>query len=276
MKESYFQSAFSHLKSREQQLLQEPHNFQNISSIQIQTIDYCNRKCPWCPNSFLKKSKDTLMALKVFRHLLEELQRLNYQGEIHPYLMAEPLCDPRLPDLISLIRGYFPQNFIMVNTNGDLLRGCGDIENLLEAGLNEIRVSLYDKKNEERLARLAEPYREVLFSQLSEVRGQYYNRAGLVNEQGEDLGSFAGCNWVLEKMYFNHKGDAILCCSDYLYQVVYGNIMKMKLDEIWFFWLYRFYRQMHASLRGKECFLCDKCNRIMRHPRMKGMTGVPV
>ncbi len=97
------------------------HSFANVKSVQIETIDYCNRKCSWCPNKDRNQSPDWLMDRKTLDRVLDELDRLNFIGRIHPYLNGEPLLDNRILDWISLIRERFQKNIIMISTNGDYL-----------------------------------------------------------------------------------------------------------------------------------------------------------
>jgi radical SAM protein with 4Fe4S-binding SPASM domain len=63
-------------------------------------------------------------------------------------------------------------------------------------------------------------------------------------------------------VYINYKGDVILCCSDYNYEVVFGNVMEQSFGDIYNSPEYRKYRKAHAQGRGKKLPLCEKCDRI--------------
>lgn len=235
-----------------------------LRSIQIQTIDYCNRKCPWCPNKYLNKTPDMLMTEEIFYKILFELKALDFKGAIHPYLMAEPLCDRRFIDLVRVIRREFPSNRILANTNGDYLKNREDLEKLIEAGLTDIIINFYDKKNYH-LIEETEGLPGVKTNKISELRKFYYNRAGLISEDHPGSTKHGACPYVLHKMAINYVGDVILCCSDYFYQVVFGNVMKQGLWDIWNSERYVYYRQMHKAGLGYLRPLCSECNKI-RHP----------
>ena len=226
-------------------------------SIQIQTVDFCNRKCPWCPNSKMEKSPGTLMPVWVFNKVLNDLKHAGYTGRIHPYLMAEPLCDPRIHGLIRQTRDMFPDNEIKIFTNGDNLKDHGDVQRLFDAGLSRLVISHYDEKTDH----LRDDGDErVLHADLTFLRHTFYNRAGHVNVgriTPEPL-----CEWLFTKAYVNHRGDVILCCSDYDYEVVFGNVMESSFYDIFNSDAYNEYRTAHKEGRGKEMPLCRNCNRI--------------
>lgn len=232
-----------------------------LDSIQIQTIDYCNRKCDWCPNKYLDKTPDSLMTEEIFYKILSDLKELNYIGAIHPYLMGEPLCDKRFADLVRVIRREFPYSRILINTNGDFLKDRRDVEELIEAGLTDIIINLYDNRNNHLIKEIV-GLPGVTIKTISQLRRFFFNRAGLVKGRGR---GYKSCSYILDKMCINYRGDVILCCADYFYQVVFGNVMEMKLWDIWNSERYLYYRREHRAGRGHLRPLCSECN-YFRHP----------
>lgn len=226
-------------------------------SIQIGTIDYCNRKCPWCPESYLGKTPDRVMDMDVYFKILDDLAEVNYKGKLHLYLMNEPLCDSRIKDLIAMARGEFSENLIFISTNGDLLDGPDSLRSLLDVGLTWMAISDYDQQGK---FGYAAAFPNVVVTTLKQLRPTFYNRGGHIDvDCREDRKQ---CEWVHQKAYINYKGDVILCCSDYHYDVVFGNVMERPFGEIYNGAEYRAYRKAHALGRGKEMPLCDKCDRI--------------
>jgi len=237
------------------------HDFNNIRSIQIQTIDYCNRKCSWCPNKHLKKTPNRLMTKKILLKILANLKELEYRGTFHPYLMAEPLCDKRFKDLVKIIQQQFPKNGMLINTNGDFLKNRNDISELFKAGLHKIVINLYDEQNMH-LKEEANGMKKVIFRTVALLKKrEFWNRGGLVDIPCV-ISRRTSCNYVFQKMCINYLGNVILCCSDYHYKVVYGNVMKTKLIDIWNSPKYQYVREMHASGKAKELLICKRCNRI--------------
>jgi len=204
-----------------------------------------------------------LMKKKVFLKILSDLEKLNYRGSIHPYLMNEALCDPRFKEWTSIIRAKFPANDIMINTNGDFIRDRKSLQDLVRVGLTTIVINLYDDKNNH-LIQDAKGLKEarIKIRTLAYLKErEFWNRAGLVDipykrKKGQS------CNYVFTKICINYLGNVILCCCDYHYKIIYGNVMKNSLIEIWNSDKYRYFREMHAEGKAKKLPLCKRCNRI--------------
>jgi radical SAM protein with 4Fe4S-binding SPASM domain len=98
---------------------------------------------------------------------------------------------------------------------------------------------------------------------LSELSKWFYNRAGNI-ETVQCTAPLEMCDWLFEKAYISHRGDVILCCSDYHYEVVFGNVMRQPFKDIYNGESYNAYRQAHREHRGHEMPLCDRCNRIVQ------------
>ena len=228
-------------------------------SIQIGTIDYCNRKCPWCPESYLDKKPDQLMDMDTYKHILNDLSECKYNGRLHLYLMGEPLCDPRIREMISMARKQFPDNIIFLSTNGDKLNGLESVKSLIDSGLTWLAISDYD--GQERFQKyVTEFYPHVTITSMEALKPTFYNRGGKIDV--ESTYKMSACEWVFSKAYINYKGEVILCCSDYEYEVVFGSMLEKSFKDIYNSKDYRLYRKAHMTGRGKELPLCDKCNRI--------------
>ena len=236
--------------------------FAFITSIQVQTKDLCNRKCSFCPNSVIEKLGEE-MSEEVFIRILDELARLEYKGRLHLYLQNEPTLDTRLPRWTRLARERLTENPLFISTNGDFLLPM--LDDLLAAGMSEIAVCCYDDAHKAILkhywSNAVKYMGRVFFLPMGELEPTFYNRAGLIDVESQGTGNF--CHWLFSKMSINWKGDLILCCSDYHYQVVMGNVMDQPLDDIWMCDKYQTYRRAHHQGRAKSMPLCDVCNRIV-------------
>jgi MoaA/NifB/PqqE/SkfB family radical SAM enzyme len=140
-------------------------------SLQIGTIDFCNRKCSWCPESYLGKTPDRIMPMDMYEHILDDLSKSKYLGKLHLYLMNEPLCDPRIHDMIKMARSKFPVNIIFISTNGDGLNGIEDVQKLFESGLTWMAISNYD--DQDRFREYQKIYHNVAVTSLKEPWWQY-------------------------------------------------------------------------------------------------------
>ena len=228
-------------------------------SLQIQTIDFCNRKCLWCPNSKYQKEKAALMKDDVFRKILADLKHIRYQGEIHLYLMGEALCDPDIVERVRQTRREFEKNIIFISTNGDYL-DREKAKELIDAGITWVGVSHYDNENKQ-LFEINREFPQTKITPLGQLRQYFYNRAGHVDI--EAIRKYKQCDWVFEKAYINRFGDLVLCCSDYDFEVNFGNVMESSFYEIYNSERYNEYREHHYFDKGKKMDLCGKCNRIV-------------
>jgi MoaA/NifB/PqqE/SkfB family radical SAM enzyme len=116
--------------------------------LQIQTQAGCNAHCSFCPNeSTLGKLSMGRMDEDLFRRLIDEAIKHPVK-RISPYLMNEPLADPRLPDLIRYISDRKAKmTRTKINTNASFL----DEEmggRLIESGLDRLHVSFHGIRRE--------------------------------------------------------------------------------------------------------------------------------
>jgi MoaA/NifB/PqqE/SkfB family radical SAM enzyme len=76
----------------------------------------------------------------LFRKIVDDLAEIRPR-RVSPYLMNEPLLDPRLPEFVRYIAGKIPDTTTLVTTNGVCLdEACTTA--LIDAGLKRIKVSL--------------------------------------------------------------------------------------------------------------------------------------
>lgn len=117
-------------------------------NIQIQTQSGCNAHCRFCPNHNTKgKLSMGRMDEEAFFRIIDEAVRHPVK-RISPYLMNEPLADPRLPDLIRYIADRKkPMTRIKINTNASYLDETMSLR-LMESGLDRLHVSFHGIRRE--------------------------------------------------------------------------------------------------------------------------------
>jgi radical SAM protein with 4Fe4S-binding SPASM domain len=111
-------------------------------TIQCEISQYCNLKCNYCIQSFVVKKEKVMMDFSVFQSLCQQikefgepLKQFNFAG------WGEPLINPRLPRMISLVKEMGIANNVAVVTNG-LLLDMSWTESLVKSGLDHLRISL--------------------------------------------------------------------------------------------------------------------------------------
>ncbi len=127
-------------------------NITLFDNIQIQTIEFCNLKCDFCPNHYIiwDRTEDkkrgipyNLMTVENYTKIVKNLAELGYKGRFSPYLMNEPLIDKdRIVEFIKIAREHLPDSFIQMDSNGTGLTKelMGD---MIDAGLNRIQLDDY-------------------------------------------------------------------------------------------------------------------------------------
>ena len=266
-----------------------------FTRIQIQTVSWCNRSCAFCPSGKFPVAK-TFMPLDVYHRVIDQLGALQFRGRISPYLMNESLLDKRLPELIAYARRQCPQSWIAINTNGDALSEAL-AERLFDAGLNCMDVNAYDDAPQhqahlalaERLVarrpeiRLSSGYLDANFNaadlprsarllhcrDMSDWERRFNDKldvADLINRSGNVPGAAQlaeplalGCDRPFQQMYVNHRGEAVLCCNDWRFEVVMGDTAEASLLDIWNNDKYRNYRE-HLQRRDRHLPLCASCD----------------
>jgi len=222
-----------------------------IKSVQIMTVEACNRLCWHCPNKTKELSGD-IMSFNTWHRIIDDLYNFGYKHAIHLHLMNEPMLDPELPTRIKELRYMFPRNDILFITNGMLLtrEAMNEVD---DAGVTEVFVSDYDDK-------IDFTHDKMTVRSLDELYPLFYNRGGLVSVDMKS--AMAECPFFRTKLAINHKGDMLLCCSDYNYDVVFGNVNDRSLMELWTSPKMRSYREANLSGNINKMPLCKDCNLV--------------
>lgn len=112
-------------------------------NIGIEVSSLCNAKCVYCAHS--KKDHGVYegnMPMELFNKILDEIKRFPKKVKlIETHAFGEPLCNPNLEKMISMINNNKVAEKINFTTNGLLLTPYR-IDSLIEAGIDTIRISL--------------------------------------------------------------------------------------------------------------------------------------
>jgi len=262
-----------------------------FTNIQIQTIEFCNLKCDFCPNHYIiwdrieNKKKGiayNTMSVENYTKIVKNLANLGFNGRFSPYLMNEPLMDKdRIVEFIRIAREHLPNCFIQMDSNGtgltkELMR------DMIDAGLNRIQLDDYfDDRYAQRMLDVMSHFQDdnvniILSSNynVEQVKKKedknkkehygpwtYWNRGGLVNVNPDIPVPQKDCGYPSDQMYITWDGDALLCCCDWEYQVVHGNIFETSIEDVWTNESYEHYRSTLKKGRRDLLQMCRKCNK---------------
>lgn len=117
-------------------------------TVQIQTLSGCNARCQFCPNGHTTNRLSMgSMSEDLFRKIVDEVVQHPVR-RISPYLMNEPLADPRLPDLIRYItERKRKETSTSISTNATYLTSEMG-ERLIESGLDSLMISFHGIRKE--------------------------------------------------------------------------------------------------------------------------------
>src|SRR5688572_15127635 len=91
--------------------------------LNVETSDFCNRSCTFCPIQHARDKRDAprTMDIALFEKLLRELQSAPHPLKISLQWIDEPLANPRFFEMAALGRKMLPHAQWLLQTNGDML-----------------------------------------------------------------------------------------------------------------------------------------------------------
>ncbi len=241
--------------------------------VQIQTSSICNGGCTICPYPYVEKDlSHGVMDDDTFKKIVDECSKHDVH-RIIPFLMNEPLADPKLIERIRYIKGKNPEAHVSISTNGSFLTKK-KAEELVNSGVDSVGFSFqgitkgeyegimkglnYDEtlaKIEYFLSLPRPKGMEVIINQvvknssLEDINnfwrgknvdtvyvGTYISRAGFLGAKKDRVSKLRGCfddDRPMKQISFLYNGDAILCCMDWRREVFLGNVKERSIEEIW-------------------------------------------
>ena len=86
------------------------------------------------------------------------------------------------------------------------------------------------------------------------------NRSGNVPKARQVTGPLPfGCSRPSQQMYVNYRGEAVLCCNDWRFEVIMGDTAQATLGEIWLNDKYQRYRR-NLQQKNRAMPLCATCD----------------
>ncbi|QOY54556.1 SPASM domain-containing protein [Candidatus Sulfurimonas marisnigri] len=236
------------------------------SWIELSPIDVCNRACVFCPKSddSIAPNQNQKMLPKLYEKIATELKNINFSGTIMLAGYGEPLLNK---DIINMCKTFSTFCNVEITTNGDPLN-LQYIQDLYNAGLNKIIVSMYDGEHQ-----IEEFKKLFLDADISEdkyiLRDRWYtqddnygvkltNRAGvLINENKID--THKQCFYPSYSMMVDWNGDVFLCTQDWNRRIKTGNLMISTVIEVWTSQILKKYRT-HLSNASRDLPPCNRCD----------------
>src|SRR5205823_500591 len=95
----------------------------HVRRVEIETHAKCNRICSFCPNVVMdRRLNQTLMDSSILDRVFDELESIDYAGQICVARYSEPLTNlPYLYDRLARARSVVPKAQLCIVTNTDYL-----------------------------------------------------------------------------------------------------------------------------------------------------------
>ncbi|GGK06741.1 hypothetical protein GCM10010123_40630 [Pilimelia anulata] len=218
--------------------------------VAIETMSGCNYRCSFCPVGTMKMPTGR-MPLALYEKLLDQLA--DFTGVLHPYLFNEPLLDRRLPELVRMAAERTRAS-ISIQTNGSKLTPelAEELTRYATVVVNDYTT---DNSVLDRLRRYPARPRLVLVDRNPDAT--LTNRAGNVpNRPTVRLKQF--CARPFTEFYVTHDGRAVLCCQDWGYREVMGDLNTETIEQVWHSERYAAVRA--RLLRRERTGLCAGCD----------------
>jgi len=214
-----------------------------VNVVELENHSYCNRKCSFCPNSYLDRfSNNKRMSDAVFENIISGLQEIKYNKTLLWSYFHEPFADESIFPRLIFARKALPNAKLKIISNGDKL--TQDMLKYLESiKLDCLRISYYPGRDElddnRRLNEKVSEFVSLLGLKMVPIatdeyalkgsriyislliqnfyRKKPYSRAGAIKEKEKYLRK-AICERPLHHVVIDHSGNGMLCCetrSDY-------------------------------------------------------------
>ena len=226
-----------------------------LTQIQIETRYFCNLRCDFCPNS-IKEPTGHYMPMPLFEKILADMKDIGFRNRITLYLRNEPLADERILEMIEYTRKMFPDNRINISTNGVLLTE-NIMFKLFQAGLTDMDISCYTDDMFLKWSKFSS--NSIAVHDIVDSPGWLNNRGGYIKAGRDEVGvGFCGRPFI--QLYITSEGKCVLCCNDFMEDVVMGNLDTQTITEVWESDIYREYRNKQTTNKRAELKLCSTCN----------------
>lgn len=229
--------------------------------VEIEINGYCNRKCKWCPNSKIDRSKSMPMPFKTYMKVIRELKKHKFKGTISYSRNNEPFADFKMLRAYTLAAGIMlPKARIVSNTNGDFLTKT----KILLSGIDELSIMDYDCKGMENCKRQLEIWgakiediiNNVIYANLNDIKIAYCtdwpkntvleDKGGFLKKEGKLQTAEFRANLGLRNypcidpgifLAIDFNGDVMPCCqirhdNPAHEEFILGNIETETIEEI--------------------------------------------
>lgn len=272
--------------------LQKYHN-SKFRTVYFELRTRCNSQCSFCMASILTDSReDETMSLDLYKKIINDLAEKDFNGTIGFYVNNEPLLVKNLDQYITIARSALPDACLRILTNGLKLNPKNGTM-LLECGINEIEVNVYQSSIKSKIPRGIYLFENEVIQPLVKkhnVRAQntfkyknntvkYYKILRQINEILTTRGGSAPNTLVSKKKYdgfcsypfwqlnITADGRVAQCCADFYFESSNLNCKDRNIYEIWNSDFFQSLRSDLLQGNRSNNNLCKECDFCGENPR---------
>lgn len=242
---------------------------ESVELVEIEVHSFCNRKCSFCPNSFIdRRTHVSYLDVDAYERVTLELGAISYSKTISFSRYNEPFGDLVFFDCLRIAKKNAPLAFLHTNSNGDFL----DMETLEKAysqGLRGLNIQLYFADDEDfsfancqlKLENIKKRLKDISFvhSQTRSDGNTYWFtgewRDMIINAYSRNFSNvginrcdlpvcsesrkrYSPCFQPVNSVYVDFTGSVMPCCnlrSDYIphKEFILGSILEKGLVDIY-------------------------------------------
>jgi len=250
--------------------------------LEMDIHSFCNRDWEWCPRYFDRsgvrkdntgeKIRKSMPTEKVY-NIIDQANALGYKGIVKLHRLSEGLLDYRYIKFAEYIKEKGMK--LSEDTNGDILRNNPELCSKLDGLASELRIGLYDYRDEYSKQKEMEYWQKKFLKSL--VRFSLPLEECFIRKNTKYCYD-AKYEKILDEpcfqpyIYFliRYDGMVSLCCEDDQCNFELGNVFKQSLEEIWWSRKHIHIAKTLFKPGGRYCFkLCSKCAMVLPTPKSK-------
>jgi MoaA/NifB/PqqE/SkfB family radical SAM enzyme len=210
-------------------------------------LAHCHKKCP-----LSLVQRPVILPTRIIMNVLATLHKHDFSGSVAFHTYNEPLIDPRLFMLISMVKEKCPKANIFISSNGYYL-DQNLLNELTAAGVSEYHISAYSPHDFKRLSALSTrvPYLVELM--------KLDNRLSLYDAPERHNCEAKPCYAPLNEIIVTREGTISLCCLDWRRDHSFGDLHRQSFEQIM---LSGELQKVFLRLRKGERYLnlCKRCD----------------
>lgn len=261
-------------------------------TVYVEPTNMCNLSCSFCPQSLEdyedRTGKRQHMEVVLFEKVIREISLMGIKS-LKLYFFGEPLLHPEIGKMVAIAKTACER--VELTTNGIPL-GVRKAQELIDAGLDYLRVSLYDDNpdrifenvylfhklrgtatkphiciktfsaDESKAARLR--YEDICDEISHETLHTMGSDLVQVSQQAKD--ERKACPYPFYTLVVKSNGDVVPCCVAWEDSLIVGNVKDQTLAEIWAGEPLARIHRLHLEGRRGELAACAKCDTLFNSP----------